>query len=134
MLTLEDYLSTGGAKGFLNNGQEYWLASNTNDYQYWYVNSQGDLSISDYDTQLIGIRPVVFVNFNALVASGAGTRKDPFVLKGDIVNPAKASELSGGKYVSYSDKLWRVIRVDENGAAELILHAKLVQQHRFHQL
>ena len=121
MLTLEDYLSTGGAKGFLNNGQEYWLASNTNDYQYWYVNSQGDLSISDYDTQLIGIRPVVFVNFNALVASGAGTRKDPFVLKGDIVSPAKASELSGGKYVSYSDKLWRVIRVDENGAAELIL-------------
>ena len=121
MLTLEDYLSTGGAKGFLNNGQEYWLASNTNDYPYWYVNHDGNLSVSDYDTQLIGVRPVVFINFNVLVESGAGTKKDPFVLKGDILNPTKVSELSGGKYVTYSDKLWRVIQIDENGAAEVIL-------------
>ena len=121
MLTLEDYLSTGGAKGFLNNGQEFWLASNTNNNEYWYVNSDGSLSVSSYDTQLIGVRPVVFVTFNSLVSSGAGTQKDPFVLKGEILNPTTVSEMSGGQYVTYSDKLWRVVTVDENGTAELIM-------------
>ena len=125
MLTLEDYLSTGGAKGFLNNGKQYWLASNNSEGQFWYVNEDGSLSVSDFDTQLIGIRPVIFISADAMVVSGAGTADAPFVLKGE----AKAiyiSDINTGSYVQYSDRMWRVTSQSEEGT-ELLLEGCITE-------
>ena len=125
LLTLEDYLSTGGANGFLNNGQEYWLASSNDSNEYWYVTADGNLSVSDFDTQLIGVRPVIFIAYDVLVSSGTGTAEDPFVIKGEVVAPETVSQLYSGKYVSYSNQTWKVVNVDEEGNAELILEGYL---------
>ena len=119
MLTLEDYLSTGGAKGFLNNGQQFWLASNNSLGEFWYVNEEGTLSVSDFDTQLIGIRPVIFIAADAMVGAGAGTSDDPFVLAGEAT-PVYISKIYAGSYVQYSDRMWRVTAQSEEGT-ELLL-------------
>ena len=119
MMTLEDYLSTGGAKGFLNNNKQFWLASNNNNQDFWYVNEDGSLSLSDFDTQLIGIRPVIFIKPDVLVGKGAGTADDPFVLAGEAT-AVFVSNLYAGDYVKYSDQMWRVVAQTED-ATELIL-------------
>ena len=119
MLTLEDYLSTGGAKGFLNNGTRFWLASNNSEQQFWYVNEDGSLSVSDFNTQLVGIRPVIFISADVLVGKGAGTVEDPFVLAGEG-KATYISDLYTGDYVKYSNQLWRVTSQKEN-ATELLL-------------
>ncbi|MBE6125499.1 MAG: hypothetical protein E7186_04130 [Erysipelotrichaceae bacterium] len=119
MLTLEDYLSTGGAKGFLNNGTRFWLASNNSEQQFWYVNEDGSLSVSDFNTQLVGIRPVIFISADVLVGKGAGTAADPFVLSGEAT-AVFVSNLYAGDYVKYSDQLWRVVSQDEEATVLML--------------
>ena len=60
LLSIEDYLYTGGNKGFINNGKITYLANQSKNKNYWYITNEGKLD-SDSENEIIGIRPVITI-------------------------------------------------------------------------
>ncbi len=120
LLTFDDYSTMGGNESYVNTKDEFWLSTNNEDGNFWFVNSDGAVSIGNRDTQFIGIRPVITLTSGVKVSAGEGTLEKPFVVYTE--ERETVSDLSVAQYINYSDKLWRVVRVDENGNAELFLN------------
>ena len=52
LLSIEDYLYTGGNKGFINNGKITYLANQSKNKNYWYITNEGKLD-SDSENEII---------------------------------------------------------------------------------
>ena len=123
MLSLNDYKMTGGADGFLNNGESFMLISMNSDNENWFVNEDGSLSTGSNPTQFVGIRAVVTTRYDLAVQGGTGRESDPFIIRRSDVMEAKNMNISS--FVSYSGRLWRVVRKTNELNIELMLDGYL---------
>lgn len=103
--SINDYVNTGGSKGFMNNEEYYYLINNNNENKLWYVDNDGKVNTSD-GTDIIGIKPVITIKNNISKISGTGTKDDPYTIE----------EESGlfGSYIKLGNDLWRVYNVDND--------------------
>ncbi|MBR0385321.1 MAG: hypothetical protein IJI05_02080, partial [Erysipelotrichaceae bacterium] len=120
MLSFNDYSTMGGLEAYVNTGEDYRLQTCNDEGTYWFVNEQGAVSLGNHDTRFIGIRPVITLSIDTVITSGSGTKNDPFVVATKEMTAVK--NLSVSNYVSYSNLVWRVVNIDTEGNAELLLN------------
>ena len=99
LLTVEDYLKTGGKKSFVMNNSPTYLANLNKKDQIWYIDDKGNLTQSLGD-DLFSIRPVITLSPTVAIKSGKGTEKDPY-----LVDEEKSFFAS---YVKLGNDLWRI--------------------------
>lgn len=99
LLSIEDYLYTGGKSSFIQNGTYSYLANGTKEGEHWYLNTDGKLDRSSGE-DIYGIRPTITLKPNLVLKSGTGTMDDPYQFENE-------SSLFAG-YVKLGEDLWRV--------------------------
>jgi len=113
-VSLDDYITSGGKSGFLNNGKLYFLLGYDDMDSNLYVEEDGSISdCSNLDGY--GIRGVITLNKNIPVSQGTGTKKDPYVIdQGDNRNYVDS-------YVKLGDDIWKVFE-DKDGKLKMYLN------------
>jgi len=116
LLSIVDYINTGGEKSFINNGK-YTFLNNLNDTNsMWYINDKGKLGASE-NNDIYGIKPVIRINGNVNFISGDGSKDSPYIIEDE-------STLFGS-YVKLGNDIWRIYNVD-NENIKLILNDYLI--------
>ncbi len=126
MLSLNDYKETGGAEGFLNNGESFMLISTNSEKENWFVNEDGSLSVGSNPTQFVGIRAVVTTRYDVEVKGGRGTEGDPFIIRPVTVKTAQNMPVSS--FVEYGGRIWRVVRKTNELNMELVLDGYITDE------
>ena len=103
LLTMADYVNTGASKGFINDGNYFYMSTLNSKNEVWTVGDK--LSTSD-GTDIYGVRPTIVLNNSVKLISGNGSKDDPYVIE-------KKSGLFGS-YVELDGTMWRVYQQDEN--------------------
>lgn len=116
LLSIVDYINTGGDKSFINNGKYTFLNNLDADNKMWYINDSGKLGLSE-NNDIYGIKPVIRINGNIDIIDGNGTSDKPYIIEDE-------QALFGG-YVKLGNDLWRIYNV-EGDNIKLILDNYLV--------
>ena len=116
--TVAEYNEAGGFNSYLNTGSAFWTSNSdaSDSNKVYYVTSNGAVSTADLsstDKGIYSVRAVIVLKSNFNVLSGNGTSSAPYIINQNEYTNLKDVNL--GNYVSYSDKVWRVIDVDSNG-------------------
>lgn len=104
LLSIEDYLYTGGNKGFINNEKNTYLANQNKDKNYWYITSEGKLD-SDTENEIIGIKPIITIASTVEKKEGDGSKTNPYTFTEEKNYFAS--------YVKLGNDIWRVYESDE---------------------
>ena len=116
LLSIVDYINTGGDKGFINNNK-YTFLNNFNDTtNMWYINHEGKLGTSE-GNEIYGIKPVIRLNGNINLISGNGTNNSPYIIEEETT--------LFGRYVKFGNDIWRIFNVSEENI-KLILNDYLM--------
>ena len=85
-LTIKDYSNANGTNSYLNIKKYFWLIGTGENGDNLYVSEDGELlEASPYEAY--GVRPVITLKPDTILAGGIGTLDDPFVInQGDKVN------------------------------------------------
>lgn len=79
-----------------------------------------------------GVRPVVTIKGDTLIANGDGTKEKPYSI-GDFTY-AKAKDMVNtrysGEFIQYSGMLWRIIDTDKDGTTKVIANTSLYDNGR----
>ena len=112
LLSIEDYLYTGGNNGFINNEKNIYLANKNKDNDIWYITDEGKLDTTDGE-DILGIKATITLSDSLNIKSGKGTKEDPY----------KFEETNGliGSYVKLDEDIWRIYE-EENGIIKLVLN------------
>ena len=105
LLSLEDYLNTGGNTSFINNSNYSYLANKNNEDNIWYINSDGSLNYSN-GSDILGIKATITLKSNINIVSGNGTKEEPYIIE-------KENSLIGS-YVKLDNDLWRIYDNNDN--------------------
>lgn len=108
LLDLATYQQVGGNNSFLNNGQSFWMINKNNSGNYWYINSDGSVAISN-DAKSLGVRPVVRLKKGISLIDGEGTKEKPYIVK-----EKQKNELQIGEYIKFNNELWRITSFDND--------------------
>lgn len=117
LLSIIDYINTGGAESFINNGKYTYLNNKDANNQLWYINDEGKLGTSTIDN-IYGIKPVIRLNNNIELISGDGTSTNPYIIEEEPT--------LFGSYVKLDNQLWRIYNV-ENDNIKLMLNDYLTE-------
>lgn len=109
ILDIKTYNDAGGMKSFLNNSQNFWLINQNENGNYWSVNAEGALTVSNL---ALDIRPVVRLNSELILEVGKGSKDDPYILKQETKSQIK--DVSVGEYVKYNESLFRIVNKSDN--------------------
>jgi len=114
LLSLDDYIQSGGKSGYLNNNKLYFLLGYKNDNDNIYVEEDG--SITDcFNYDGYGIRPVITFVKNLSIASGNGSKDNPFIVSmGKEVNYVDS-------YVKLGNDIWKVYE-EKDGILKMYLN------------
>lgn len=112
LLSVEDYVKTGGKKSFVNNGQASYLANLNSSDKVWYVDNDGALNQSLGD-DILGVKVTITLSPSLQPKSGSGTEEDPYVIED------KSGYLAS--YVKLGDDIWRVYDVLDD-SVKLVLN------------
>lgn len=111
-LTIDDYITSGGKNGYLNNGELYFLLGLSSDKGVLYVEDDGSISESDNFTGY-GVRAVITLNKNTISAYGDGS----------VDNPYTVEQKNNTNYIDSIIKLgndtWKVYK-EENDSLRLV--------------
>jgi len=118
LLSLSDYKNAGASSSFLNNGENYWLINVDGNGNFWYVDQEGNLSISQEGSNLFGVRPVLTVSYSVKAKEGNGTSATPYVISDRTIETINDAFV--GSYVSYSGSTWKVSLIQEDGVVALM--------------
>lgn len=118
ILSIHDYIMTGGKNGYLNNNKIFYLLGLSSDGENLYVEEDGSVqscdSLSGY-----GVRNVLTFKGNLAVSSGDGTLANPYVIdQGNDKNYV-------GSYIKLGNDIWKVSS-DSNGILKLQLNNYLI--------
>lgn len=83
VLSVSDYansINSTSGKSFINNTKNIWLSSKTSDDSVWNV-ANGILKVADASNKY-SVKATILLKGTAYSASGDGTEKDPYVVKG----------------------------------------------------
>ena len=98
LLSLVDYINTGGKNSYINNGYYTYLANNSSD-DIWYIDNNGDINKSD-GTDIQGVKFTITLNQSATIKKGNGTKENPYIIE-DKTNYFAS-------YVKLDNDIWRV--------------------------
>lgn len=107
LLSFKQYEKANHRGNYLNNGNYYWLSDGN------YIDKEGNLI--EHDEGLYGVRAVLKLKKDVVSYGGTGTYYDPYFIDlEDALTFAntETGTLQVGAYITYSDKLWRVIGID----------------------
>lgn len=116
MISLSEYLKAGGSKSYFNNGKSYWTTNTSSDYKVWFMNQKGlasNESIIGESYHSYGVRPMIAVKGDITLLSGNGTKENPYVF--DQNSGTLLKEQTIGNFVSYSDQIWKIIEIENDG-------------------
>ena len=115
LLSMNDYINTGAHEGFLNNGDNFYLANTNDNGKIWYVTDEGKVSLSD-GTDIIGVRAVITIKNTCEYLSGDGSYDNPYIIDKD----------NGlfGSYVKLDNDMWRIYKIEDN-IVKLVLNSYL---------
>ena len=123
------YRETTSDKGYLNNGLYFWLITPYDtSLKTWFISNDGSSS-TWYPSATNGMRPVVNLKSNILIASGSGTEDDPYRLDGDNDTNLEGTLLNtrySGEYIDFGsgeNNLYRIVS-HENGVGTKITSAE----------
>jgi len=113
-VSLNDYIQSGGSKGFLNNGKLFFLLGFKDEDTNLYVEEDGSIAeCSNLDGY--GVRAVITLNRNIPVSGGSGTKEDPYVIdQGDKKNYVDS-------YVKLGNDVWKVFE-EKDGKIKMYLN------------
>lgn len=112
LLSIVDYINTGGEKSFINNQKYTYLNNKNNNNQLWYINDEGKLGTATSE-DIYGIKPVIRLNKDLKIINGNGTSNNPYTIEEETT--------LFGSYVKLGEDTWRVYDV-ENENIKLILN------------
>ena len=111
MPSIDDYKLTGGIEGYIKNVKEFWL-SNVNDKSQYYISDTGEVKktkvIHQYE-----ILPIITLSNEVSYNSGDGSINNPYVIGEEV--PNVLSQKGVNEYVSFGDKVWKIIDQDNIG-------------------
>ncbi len=116
LLSIGDYLQAGGNNSYLNNETYFWTLNQDKDKNVFYINNEGNINnISKKDEMYFsyGIRPVITIKEDISIASGEGTKEDPFII--EELGNALLRDNSIGSFVKYNGDSYRILNVDDKG-------------------
>ena len=114
LVTLNDYIESGGKSGFLNNGKLYFLLGFRDEDTNLYVEEDGSIAECN-NLDGYGIRAVITLNKNIPISKGTGTKDDPYVIdQGDNKNYVDS-------YVKLGDDIWKVYE-EKDGKLKMYLN------------
>ncbi|MEG1900636.1 MAG: DUF5011 domain-containing protein, partial [Bacilli bacterium] len=128
LLTLDEYNIVRNANydyydhpNYLNSGNVYWLmtSSEHTSYDYngyivnyhWHSSTFPPITPTEY---FRGVRPVLVFTPDLTISIGHGTETDPYKITGDTAPAVSGTKLNlrhTGEFISYDNKLWRIIEV-----------------------
>ena len=111
LLSVEDYIKTGGKKSFIKKDYPTYLANSNSKKQIWYIDEEGNLNQSLGD-DLLSIRPTITLSPTIEIKSGNGTEQDPYTIEEEKNYFAS--------YIKLDNDIWRVYSED-NTNIKLIL-------------
>lgn len=114
LLSLLEYKEAGSDKSYLNTN-DYWWFSNISASGVWYAHNDGEIDDNvnqGNEYYSYGVRPVITLKGDITLISGNGTLENPYIIEEETENVLKNKTV--GSYISYSDKIWRIIEKNEN--------------------
>lgn len=103
---------------YLNNRTYWWLITQFNSLENYYVSPLGSLLKSGTDTTFASVRPSVYLKSDVSIVSGNGTNSNPYRLKGDKQltenGVSLVSTRYSGEYIKFNNELYRIVTVEEN--------------------
>lgn len=112
ILSANDFINSQKNGTYLDNDQEMWT-STTTDEQVWYTS--GNTLDKDYSDEMHYIKPVITLKSSVIYKDGDGSKENPYVISD------KKQELTIGSYVTLGDDTWIVYEVNED-SVRLILN------------
>ena len=112
LLSIEDYVNTGGKNSFINNERYTYLANQNSEKQVWYINQEGKLDVSEGD-EILGLKPVITLSPTLEFTSGTGTEVDPYRFE--------SNQTTIGSYVKLGEDIWRIYE-EKDGIVKLRLN------------
>ena len=119
------YRGTTYSNGYLNNGLYWWTLTPYSVFSVWHVNRNGSAN-DDSPTFADGIRPSINLKSNVKIASGNGTKNNPYRLEGDNdtnLNGTLLNTRYSGEYIRFGNNennLYRIVS-HENGTGTKIV-------------
>ena len=105
LLSIQDYIHTGGNNGFIANERYSYMANKNKDNEIWYINEDGKLDVSNGET-ISGIKATITLSPNLELKSGTGTQDDPYKFED--------STSILGSYIKLGEDTWRVYEEQDN--------------------
>lgn len=102
--SLNDYVNTGGNDSFMNNEEYFYLINNNKENKSWYIDNEGKLGKS-YDTDVIGVKPVITIKATIETTGGDGTEDNPYTFEGE--------NSLFGSYVKLGNDIWRIYEIND---------------------
>lgn len=115
LLTINEYLKSGGSEGYLNNHTYWWTMNGSKDNKTWYIFPDGgvnDESYNDVTFYSYGVRPVITLNKNIPHFKGTGNIDDPYYISES--NQVLLKDNNIGNYIKYNNYLWRIAETNDN--------------------
>ena len=113
LLSMQDYVMTGGKKSFINQSSFSYLANQTKDGEVWYLRDDGSLDKSLGD-DILGIRATITLSPTLVVKSGDGNKTNPYIIEDKFAY--------FGSYVKLGDDLWRIYDFDEKNVKLVLMN------------
>lgn len=124
LLSISDYLRSGGKDSYLNNHEYYWT-SNSYEGKEYYIYSTGGINniVNKEDSYYsYGVRPVIVLNDKYEYYGGDGSIDTPYQVNEG--NKELLKELNVGEYIKFSNYLWRVQSINTDNV-KLIMNEKI---------
>ena len=115
LLSITDYLYTGGTKSFINNEKNTYLSNKNKDNELWYINEDGKLDTTE-GNDILGIKATITLKKDIELKSGTGSKEDPYKFE-DTINLI-------GSYVKLDEDIWRIYE-EKDGIIKLVLNDTL---------
>lgn len=115
LLSIQDYINTGGKNSFINNGKITYLANSSDDENIWYINKEGQLATTE-TTEFLGIKPIITLSSKTEIKSGKGTKKEPYKIEDE--------QSTFASYVKLGNDIWRIYE-EKDDIIKLVLNEAL---------
>lgn len=99
LLSIKDYLNTGGTNSFINNGRYSYLANKNDESKIWYITNEGKLNTNTGE-DILGIKTTITIASTIKPSSGNGSINDPYKFE-------ESTNLIGS-YVKLGEDIWRI--------------------------
>ena len=121
LLSLDEYNLASGSSSYLVNSQYFWTLTVHNKSEAYRITTEGISGYYSIINTLCGVRPMIHVQSDTIIASGQGTLTVPYMIDNtDDVTGSLKDNSHVGEYVTYAGRNYRVVETSYLGT-KLIL-------------